>query len=211
METSLLLVDDDAVLQATLLPVLRRQGYQVARASTLHEARLHMQQQPPTLLLLDLSLPDGNGFSLLNHVQPEGERPLIIVITGSDTLETVVEALRRGAFDYLTKPVNYELLLATVQRAVSYRQFQRAAQELERMRAYNEGVRVMASTAAHNVSQFLTIIMGETQMLQEDVSDPAVLQVLERIVNAADQAADTLVKLRQMHREAPGLVPTMVE
>lgn len=197
MTTPLLVVEDDYVLQISIATMLSHKGYTVYSAHNLAEARLQMVQHAPPLVLLDLGLPDGSGLSMLSEVRQLEAQSLVIVTTGDSSIKTVLDALRQGAFDYLTKPINPELLLKTVERAAVHHNLQSAARELERLRAYEEAMQATARTAAHYISQCLTIIMGEAQMLQEDVQDAEAQTSLERIVAATERAATTLTALRQ--------------
>ncbi|MFV9505902.1 MAG: response regulator [Oscillochloridaceae bacterium umkhey_bin13] len=196
MQEQLLVVEDDVILQLALTTMLRREGYSILTARSVAEARVQLLRERPTVVLLDISLPDGSGFEVLETLRREPEAPLVIVSTASDSLSTVVEALRLGAFDYLTKPINNDLLYAAVQRAVEHHRLLQSAREIERLRALEEAMRATARAAAHHISQHLTVIMGETQLLQEEIADPEVRSGLDRILRATEQAAQTLVELR---------------
>jgi two-component system response regulator AtoC len=102
-----LIVDDDLDFQVGLSEAVRREGFATATANTLAEARRQMAETPPHVVLIDLNLPDGSGLDLLKEVEPNGVPPEVILITGQATVETAVEALRRGVADYLTKPVDF--------------------------------------------------------------------------------------------------------
>jgi DNA-binding NtrC family response regulator len=196
MPEQLLVVEDDVVLQLSLTAVLRREGFTILGARSLAEARMQLMRERPTVVVLDVNLPDGSGFEILEHLRSEPDSPLAIVSTASDSLATAVEALRLGAFDFLTKPINNDLLRAAVRRAVEHFRLRESAREIERLRAHEEAMRATARAAAHHISQHLTVIMGETQLLQEEVGDPEARSSLERILRATEQAAQTLVDLR---------------
>jgi DNA-binding NtrC family response regulator len=196
MPEQLLVVEDDVVLQLSLTAMLRREGFAVLAARSVAEARVQLMRERPIVVLLDLSLPDGSGFEILEHLRIEADSPLAIVSTASDSLATAVEALRLGAFDYLTKPINNDLLRAAVRRAVEHFRLRQSAREIERLRAHEEAMRATARAAAHHISQHLTVIMGETQLLQEELADPETRESLERILRATEQAAQTLADLR---------------
>lgn len=196
MPEQLLVVEDDVVLQLSLTAVLRREGLTILGARTLAEARMLLMREHPTVVLLDVNLPDGSGFEILEQLRNEPDSPLVIVSTASDSLATAVEALRLGAFDFLTKPINNDLLRAAVGRAVEHYRLRQSAREIERLRAHEEAMRATARAAAHHISQHLTVIMGETQLLQEELADPEARSSLERILRATEQAAQTLVDLR---------------
>ena len=101
-----LIVDDDKEFQEGLAQVVEREGFTAATAASLADARAELAQAVPDVVLLDLKLPDGSGMELLEELSGNGS-PEVIVITGQATVETAVEALRRGAVDYLTKPVDF--------------------------------------------------------------------------------------------------------
>jgi DNA-binding response OmpR family regulator len=197
MEISILIVEDDPILQVSLSKMLKREGHEILAARSMTEARQRLEDDLPTMILLDLGLPDGSGMQILEQLQDWQERPLVIVTTGDDSLNVAIEALRLGAFDYITKPINFELLIAAIRRAVTHHQLQVSARILERLQAQEEAVQATARAAAHHISQCLTIIMGEAQMLQEDLQDEDSQHALNRIVSATERAAQTLTTLRQ--------------
>lgn len=113
-----LIVDDDTTFRLGLAEVVGREGFTVATAGSLEEARAAIERQTPDVLLTDLQLPDGDGMELLQEAPASGA-PEVILITGHASLETAVEALRRGATDYLSKPVDLarvKMVLANLTR-----------------------------------------------------------------------------------------------
>ena len=104
-----LLVDDNRDTLDALTEVLKAEGFTASTAPNLDEAKAALARQNPDVVLLDLNLPDGSGMSLLDGI--EGIRaPAVVLITGHASVSTVVEALRRGVTDYLTKPVDVDRL-----------------------------------------------------------------------------------------------------
>jgi len=101
-----LIVDDDLSFLLGLAEVVGREGFTTATASSLVQARAELAKQPPDVLLTDLQLPDGSGLDLLQENAGSGP-PEVILITGHASVETAVDALKRGAADYLTKPVDF--------------------------------------------------------------------------------------------------------
>jgi two-component system response regulator AtoC len=115
---TVLIVEDDANLRAALGALISREGAVTHDAATLEEARKRLAEGAFDAALVDLTLPDGSGLDLLGDPDAQGS-PEYIVVTGDGTAETAVQALRRGALDYLTKPVDRSRLrsvLANVQR-----------------------------------------------------------------------------------------------
>jgi DNA-binding NtrC family response regulator len=114
---NVLIVEDDADLRAALAALASREGAVPQEAGTLEEARKRLAEAPLDAVLVDLTLPDGSGLSLFDA--PAVGSPEYIVVTGDGTAESAVQALKSGAIDYLTKPVDRARLrsvLANVQR-----------------------------------------------------------------------------------------------
>ncbi len=113
-----LLVDDDEGFVFGLAEAVKREGFEVRTAGTLQEARQALREHDPDALLIDLQLPDGSGLELLQT--PEGRLPPgVIFISGNASVELAVEALRLGAMDFLTKPVDFarvKMALANLSR-----------------------------------------------------------------------------------------------
>ena len=118
-----LLVEDEPAELEALARIVGAQGFTVATAGTLQEARRLLKAQPPGLILSDLVLPDGSGLDLLDEVRATGPAEFIL-ITGHASVETAIQALRRGATDYVVKPidpVHLERILAGSLRALRLR------------------------------------------------------------------------------------------
>ena len=99
-----LIIDDDQTNSAALAEMIADEGFTTATASTLAAAREQLKEAPD-IVLLDLVLPDGNGIDLLSDLTPDATTE-VIVVTGHASIESSIEAIRRGASDYLLKPVN---------------------------------------------------------------------------------------------------------
>jgi two-component system repressor protein LuxO len=117
----LLLVEDSEATAALLCAHLIRAGRRVLHAPTAAVAARMMAAERPSLLLLDLNLPDGDGMALLRRLRADpgdGPRPAVIVVTGHGGVPEAVEAMRLGAFDFLLKPVEPARLLYAVDAAL---------------------------------------------------------------------------------------------
>ncbi len=100
-----LVVDDDLSFRMGVAELVEREGFTTTTANSLGEARASLQSDPPDVVLVDLRLPDGSGLDLLSDLPPGGGTE-VIVITGHASVDAVIEALRRGVLDFLTKPVD---------------------------------------------------------------------------------------------------------
>ncbi|RQS87785.1 response regulator, partial [Burkholderia contaminans] len=104
-----LIVEDDADTRTMLATLARTQQLACDTAATLEEARTLVSTHTPDLVLCDLVLPDGNGMDLFDAL-PKRAHCEMVLTTGHASLETAIDALRRGATDYLVKPLNMQRL-----------------------------------------------------------------------------------------------------
>lgn len=108
----LLIVEDDELLRERLARAFDRRGIEVQTAGTLAAATALVEQEPPEMALLDLRLPDGNPLDLIPRLKQADPATRIVVLTGYGSIATAIEAVRRGATDYLTKPADADQILA---------------------------------------------------------------------------------------------------
>jgi len=113
----ILIVDDEPSILATMGPLLRGRGYEVATATTGHAALDAVDRQPPQLVILDLGLPDLDGIEVCRRIR-EGRAIPIVVLSARGAEPDKVGALDAGADDYVTKPFGSEELLARVRAAL---------------------------------------------------------------------------------------------
>ena len=111
-----LIVDDDPDVVEWLQEVARMEGFTIARAHSLREARIELGRQRPDVLLTDLRLPDGEGIELMRELE-KPDATEVIVVTGHATVDSAVAALRAGASDYLVKPADLERVQAVLRHA----------------------------------------------------------------------------------------------
>ena len=116
METkpSILLVDDEDNLRRTLALILCRQGYSVDTAATVAEAREHVENTTYDLAFLDLKLPDASGLTLLPELRERFPAMPVVILTAHDKLDAAIEAVRKGARDYLLKPIDPIVIIQKV-------------------------------------------------------------------------------------------------
>ena len=102
----ILVVDDEPAEREGLARLVGQWGYEVETASSGEEALNLVETQHPAVVLTDLVLPEMDGLTLLQKLKETGRPPIVLLVTGHGTVESAVEAMRHGAFDYLTKPVD---------------------------------------------------------------------------------------------------------
>ncbi|MFB3891622.1 MAG: sigma-54-dependent transcriptional regulator [Phycisphaerae bacterium] len=114
----ILLVDDDQIILDSLSGFLSLEGYEVTTAQSAQRAIDHLEAARYDLVITDVSMPDRDGFDLLRHARSRHPDVVVIMITGYGTIETAVEAIKQGAYDYLTKPIIDDDVRLAVQRAL---------------------------------------------------------------------------------------------
>jgi len=115
---SILVVDDEPDLRTLYELTLLREGYRVETASNVQEAREQLKAQRFDAVITDMRLPDGFGMELLQDLRDQQRRERCVVMTAYGSAENAVEALRAGAFDYLTKPVDLKQFRSVVASAI---------------------------------------------------------------------------------------------
>ena len=115
---SLLVVDDEPDLRTLYELTLLREGYDIETAGTVEEALMHLKDRTYSAVITDMRLPDGTGLDLLRRLEEGGRREKAIVITAYGSAENAVEALKAGAYDYLTKPVDLKQFRAVIASAL---------------------------------------------------------------------------------------------
>ena len=127
----ILIVDDEASLRTALFRALDRKGFQVITSATYKEAETISQSDKALdLALVDLRLPDGDGIELMSKLRAVHPGIQVIILTGHASIESAVEATRKGAFHFVTKPCNLEEIMTLVDRALSHSQLAKENQHL---------------------------------------------------------------------------------
>lgn len=133
MAITILVVDDEENARESLSSLLSRQGYEVIGAATMAEARENIKRGAGDVILLDVNLPDGYGPDLLQETAQYAMRPPIILITGFGDIDMAVEAMKNGAHDFLTKPIQFKQLDQSIQRAVEIIKMRRELNHLREL------------------------------------------------------------------------------
>jgi two-component system response regulator AtoC len=131
MNDRILIVDDEETLCYFLKESLEDKGYQAVTAYTAAEGMDVVTRQQIDLVLLDLRLPDGDGLAVLSEIRKSDSNRPVIVLTGHAGVESAVQAMKLGAYDYVEKPINLEELSITAAKALESRAMR---QEIQRLR-----------------------------------------------------------------------------
>lgn len=122
----ILLVDDEPRFCESLAQILSLSGYRVTIAQSGDEAVELLKRNVFDLLLLDVDLPDMLGYQIMDSLKDENFGAATIMLTGHATVETAIEALKKGAYDYLKKPVDHDLLFNTIDKAIKHSRLEKA-------------------------------------------------------------------------------------
>jgi DNA-binding NtrC family response regulator len=128
---SILLVDDDAAFRHVLASELGRLGFDVASAALGREAIERVKQTEPDVVLLDLQLPDVSGLEVLKAIVGTSPESDVIMLTGHGSIDTAIESIRMGAFDYVAKPCPLDELEVRIHRALERKALRKRASLLE--------------------------------------------------------------------------------
>src|SRR6266699_2887590 len=125
-----LIIDDERPVLMTLEALLKRHGYQVETAPTAAQGLKLLKSKSPTLVLLDLRLPDADGLEMLERIKGELPEVQVIILTAHDSLHNAIESIKRGAFHFISKPYAPEELLSLVENALEKQFLLREAEKL---------------------------------------------------------------------------------
>jgi len=165
MTATVLIVDDEETARNFISEALRDAGYEAIEAGTLAEANKAIDKGVGDIILLDVMLPDGSGLSLLDRLALENPRPPVILITAFGEVDVAVDAMKKGALDFLQKPLDLDRLLQAVERSSEVVGLRR---ELDLLRRTS---------------------IGETEMVIGDT------QIMKQIMHEAERAAQASVSV----------------
>lgn len=142
------ILEDDLIVRRSLEQQLRQRRYDVASAGTLAEAQEGLARESYDLVIADVRLPDGEGTELLRELQSRPQRPLVVITTGFASVESAVECMRAGAFDYLIKPFTADHLEVTLKKAEEYSQLVRVTRYLSHEESDESGSELLGRSPA---------------------------------------------------------------
>ncbi len=124
MAESILVVDDEEIIRDSLSFVLKKEGYRVQQAENGRAALEAFKEGSFDLVITDLEMPEMKGIALLEQITSISPETLVVIITAYGSIETAVAALRKGAVDYILKPVEFDEMLVKVRRLLMQRRLQ---------------------------------------------------------------------------------------
>jgi two-component system response regulator AtoC len=170
MSLSVLIVDDEKNARGNIAAYLKKKDYEVLEAENIKTAKKILSEGSADLVLVDVELPDGLGTSLLEEQAGNPARPPIILITAHGDIEMAVEAMKNGAHDFLQKPIKFERLEQSIQRAGETVAMRRELSHLRQAHAQTdfvlgqtEGMKTLLSQAERAAQTSVSVLItGET-------------------------------------------------
>ena len=129
--THVLVVDDDLDVAQAIARLAQQSGHRSTVAGSVDEALGRLGEIPFDVVLTDLLMPGRDGLDLLQSVRAEHPETPVVIITGQATIETAMEAIKGGAYDYLAKPVHFEILSALLRRAIEKKRMAEEVRHLQ--------------------------------------------------------------------------------
>lgn len=180
---TILVVDDDPVIRRLLEQRLVKQSYAVSVAENGQQAQAMLREQPFDVVLTDLMMPGGIGgievLEITKNLYPDTQ---VVLITAHSSIDSAVEAMKKGAADYLEKPINFDELFLRLDKIANIKTILRSAKDIE------QAMTVTESAASETIQNLEMAVAKKQQVIDaaEDVLTDDILPEDERIARALD-------------------------
>jgi two-component system, NtrC family, response regulator AtoC len=144
----IIVLEDDPIVRKNLENQLRQRRYDVAATGTIAGAHEYLAKDTFDLIFVDVRLPDGEGTDLLRELQSRPSKPLVVMVTGFGSVESAVECMRNGAFDYMLKPFSNDQLEVTLNKAENFSQLLKVNQYFSRAEEEETGYELLGQSDA---------------------------------------------------------------
>ena len=158
----ILFIDDEPLLSENFKLLLVVVGYELETAPNGRKGIALFKAKTFHLVITDLVMPEVNGREVLDYIRKHSPQTLAIVITGYASIDSAIESVQQGAFDYILKPFDFSILKISVKRAVERIELQKQLIETHKLGAIVE----LAGGVAHELNQPLTVLLAHIQLLQ---------------------------------------------
>jgi len=199
---SILIVDDERVVLNSCRAILSEHGYEIETTQSGEEGLCLVETRPFDVALIDLKMPGMPGMELLDRIKETRPEIINIIITGFATVETAVEAMKRGAFDYVCKPFTPEELEIVVQKALETRTLRQAVEEAKREKER------FVLTIYHQLKSPVGIIQGYLSNLLKGLpaKEEERTAILRRCLKRAETLRQLLEDLLSLRRLQSGKI-----
>jgi DNA-binding NtrC family response regulator len=166
MEQTVLVAEDDLAIREGIAAGLRQDGFSVRTAADGSEALRAFLDEPTAVVLADLKMPGLDGIELLERVRAAHPETIFIIATAHGAIDSAVEAMRKGAFDYLTKPIHLDRLSLLIQKGLSFHNLKKENEELRRQLGERRALRNVVGRSL----RMLTLLGAVEQVAASDAT-----------------------------------------
>ncbi len=159
----IIVLEDDAIVRNNLENYLRRKHYDVASTANIADAQEYLNKDNFDVIFLDVRLPDGDGTDLLKQLQSRAQKPLVVMMTGFGSVESAVECMKNGAFDYIIKPFSNEQIEVTLRKAQEFTQLLKVNRFLSQDTDDGESLELLGNSPAMQSLRSLIRKVARTQ------------------------------------------------
>jgi response regulator RpfG family c-di-GMP phosphodiesterase len=188
-----LVVDDEKVIREILADFLTLEGFKVTTAQDGVTAVEKLDEGNFNMVISDLKMPNMGGLELLEHIQNHHENVLTVIMTGFGTVETAIEAMKKGAYDYILKPFKVEEVVHIVHRG------------MEKQRLISENIRLKEIISLHELSEELQANLALDQVLESTLAT-TIMNIgcdFAAIYTRDDSTGEFTLQSSQVHPDAP--------
>ncbi len=199
----ILIVDDDETVRGYLETLFSRRDYEIRTAGSGKEAIQILSEEYFPVVIADLNMPDLRGIQVLDYIQQQEMMTAVLIITAYGSLDSVIEALRHGAYDYLTKPFASQILIHRVARAMEKIRMEKAARALSSQIVYaTEEERLRISRDLHDeIGQSLAIMKLTLMAIKNKILNNPAEDILPEIEGLAEHVETTMNEVSRISKD----------
>ncbi len=203
-DVHILIVEDEEILRLMFKQSFENWGFRVETAANGKEALEKCQAIPYHIVVTDLNMPIMNGMELLKRIKAKWPFIEVLVITGFATIESAIEAMKLGAYDFILKPVNFDHVQFSINKCYQKIKSQAENTKLKELNAQlielNELKDKFIYITNHEIRTPLTIIKGYLELLRSILEEPAedVQEILEILENTTDELVEMIERLHML-------------
>ena len=191
---TILIADDELSIRTILSKALKGKGFDVIKAEEGVQALGFLKSQPIDVAIIDIRMPGKTGLEILNAKGDFPSQPAIFIMTAQDTMENAIEAMKRGAFDYITKPFDIEEVFLLVDRALETRELKSTVEILKRQGKPTPGTLIGKSKSIRDIHKMIGRVANQdvTVLIQGESGTGKEL-VAQAIHHSGNRAAKPFV------------------
>jgi signal transduction histidine kinase len=208
----MLIVDDEPRMTDSVKAILERPGCEIETSNSSAEALALLETGVYDVAVLDVGMPGLTGYEILDRLDREEVQTVFIIMTGDASLDSAIDAIRRGASDYVRKPFEPDELLIRVGNACKQKQLKDERRQIEdeklglerqlRQSQKMEAIGTLAGGIAHDFNNILSIILGNTEMVRAAIPEEDEAQdYLEKVLTASIRAKEMINQLLSFTRK----------